>query len=421
MEKIYTEITKCRLCKQSELISILHLGDIKLSGIFPKPDEHIDGGPLELVYCTNCSLVQLKQSYNPTSMYGMNYGYKSSLNRSMLTHLFQKVRWLEKLTNAESGDVVLDIGSNDGSMLSMYNPKFKLIGMDPTGVKFKNSYRSDITLVPDFFSAKTFQQHFPEKKPMIITSIAMLYDLEDPVQFFKEVASILHPNGVWHIEQSYLPLMLSENAYDTVCHEHIEYYGLKQIQIMATLANLKIINVDLNRVNGGSFHVTMTHASNSSKTENVPTWISRMEAENNLSNLSTYTTFKENVESSAREIKKLLQDLKEQGKKVFGYGASTKGNVLLQYCGLTKEEIPMFAEVNPDKFGCVTPGTNIPIVSEDEARSHNPDYFIVLPWHFRDNIIGREKEYLMNGGKLIFPLPKLEIVDSSIFNQRNYV
>lgn len=417
MQQIYTEITHCRLCKQSDLVSILHLGDIKLSGIFPRPDEHIDGGPLELVYCNNCSLVQLKQSYNPNSMYGMNYGYKSSLNRSMLTHLFDKIRWLEKISSAEPGDFVLDIGSNDGSTLGMYNPQFKLVGMDPTGVKFKNSYRSDITLIPDFFSAKTFEKHFPGKKPKIITSIAMLYDLEDPVQFFREIASILHPKGIWHVEQSYLPLMLSQNAYDTICHEHIEYYGLKQIQIMATMVGLKIIDVSWNKINGGSFHVTMAHASNTSKTENIPTWFSAKEAEARLSDLSTYTEFKNRVESSAKEIKELLLQLKNEGKKVFGYGASTKGNVLLQYCGITKDELPMFAEVNPDKFGCVTPGTNIPIVSEVEARAQNPDYFMVLPWHFRENIIEREREYLMSGGKLIFPLPELEIVDSSIFNQ----
>lgn len=413
MQEIYKEITHCRLCKTSRLVSVLHLGDIKLSGTFPKPDEPIDGGPLELVYCTNCSLVQLKQSYNPNAMYGMNYGYKSSLNRSMLVHLFNKVRSLEKFSKADAGDMVLDIGSNDGSTLGMYNPHFKLVGMDPTGVKFVNSYRSDITLIPDFFSAKKFRERFPDEQPMIITSIAMLYDLEDPTQFFKEIASVLHPSGVWHVEQSYLPLMLSQNAYDTICHEHIEYYGLKQIQLMATMADLKIVDVGVNYINGGSFYVTMAHKGNAQLTENIPAWISQKESLARLNDLDTYAAFKGRVEQSARDLKDLLNKLKTEGKKVFGYGASTKGNVLLQYCGITKEDIPMFAEVNPDKFGHVTPGTNIPIVSEADARAQKPDYFIVLPWHFRDNIIQREKEFLLNGGKLIFPLPQLEIVDAS--------
>jgi hypothetical protein len=410
--QLYTEITKCRLCKQSDLKSIFRLENTKLSGIFPRPEQPVDGGPLELLYCEMCSLVQLKQSYNPSQMYGMNYGYKSSLNKSMLVHLYDKVNKLQGMTLLGSDDIVLDIGSNDGSTLAFYNPRCKLVGMDPTGIKFKESYRSDITLIPDFFSAKTFKEHFGNKKAKIVTSIAMMYDLEDPVSFFKDVASILHTDGIWHIEQSYLPLMLSQNAYDTICHEHIEYYSLKQIELMATMANLKIIDVDINDVNGGSFYVTMAHRTNSKQPKNI-NLMNQREYDAQLDNMQTYIDFKNRIDTVTHDLKQLILQIKNEGKTIIGYGASTKGNILLQHAGITKEDIPVFAEVNPDKFGCVTPGTNIPIVSEDEARSLNPDYFLVLPWHFKQNIISREKEFLKNGGKLIFPLPTVTVVGNT--------
>ena len=412
MNQLYKEITHCRLCQQTKLISILHLGEMKLSGVFPTPTEKIGGGPLELVYCDYCSLVQLRHSYDPAEMYGMNYGYKSSLNRSMLTHLYNKVKDLESLVNLAPNDIVLDIGSNDGSTLGFYNPSARLIGMDPTGIKFASSYRSDIKLIPDFFTANKFKEHFGDAKAKIITSIAMMYDLENPVSFFKDISKILHQDGVWHIEQSYLPLMLKQNAYDTVCHEHIEYYGLKQIEIMASLADLKIIKVDTNGINGGSFNVTMTHRANSKFTADIPSWLSCMEAEAQLTNLDTYTEFKKNIERTATELKQLLAKIRSEGKTVYGYGASTKGNIILQYCGLTRNDIVAFAEVNPDKFGKVTPGTNIPIISEAEARANNPDYFLVFPWHFKDNILERERDFLQNGGKLIFPLPNVEVVEN---------
>jgi hypothetical protein len=383
---------------------------MKLSGVFPRPTDEIGGGPLELVYCENCALVQLRHSYNPTEMYGMNYGYKSSLNRSMLVHLYEKIKRLEKLADVAPNDIVLDIGSNDGSTLGFYKPSARLVGMDPTGIKFASSYRSDIKLIPDFFTADTFKKHFGEAKAKVITSIAMMYDLEDPVVFFKDISKILHQDGIWHIEQSYLPLMLRQNAYDTVCHEHIEYYSLKQIEIMASLADLKIIDAGTNDINGGSFYVTMAHNSNIKFTSTTPAWLLRMEADAKLTSPSTYEHFRKEIHRTATELKALLAQIKAEGKTVYGYGASTKGNILLQYCGLTKDDIHAFAEVNPDKFGCVTPGTNIPIISEAEARANKPDYFLVLPWHFRANIIEREKEFLSSGGKLIFPLPNVEVV-----------
>lgn len=396
--------------------SLLDLGEQYLTGVFPKTrDAAITKGPLELVLCKACGLVQLRHSYEADEMYGQHYGYRSSLNHSMVQHLQTKAEALKQLVPVTTGDYVLDIGSNDGATLSFYPPNAAtLCGMDPSAEKFRHYYRPDIRLVVDFFSAERFRRAFGEQaRPRIITSIAMFYDLEAPQEFVHDIAAILHPQGVWHFEQSYLPLMLQANAYDTICHEHLEYYGLAQVKRMLDNAGLEILDVERNAINGGSFAVTAAHrGSGLPRREEAVAALLAAEAAAGYGEAQTYASFAQAVTEHRQALCDLLRGLKAAGKTVLGYGASTKGNVILQYCGLTADLIAAIAEVNESKYGCFTPGSNIPIVSEAEARAMRPDYFLVLPWHFRDNIIAREQAFLAGGGKLIFPLPTLEIVSA---------
>jgi hypothetical protein len=413
-------ITHCRICRNADLLPVIELGEQALTGVFPRrANTPITKGPLDLVRChaggneDHCGLVQLRHSYDLAEMYGENYGYRSSLNRSMVNHLNKKVAGLLGMVPAGAGDVVLDIGSNDGTLLAAY-PRggATLVGMDPTIVKFRQHYRDDIQPIADFFSSESFRRHVGDREAKIVTSIAMFYDLEDPLAFMQQVASILAPDGIWHFEQSYLPSMLATTAYDTICHEHLEYYALRQIEWLAGRAGLKVIDVELNDVNGGSFAVTAAKAT--SEREPTPRVAEMREAEKALGLLTEapYAAFVSRVTDHARRLRELLLELKAAGKAVMGYGASTKGNVILQYCRLSEAELPRVAEVNPEKFGCFTPGTHIPIVSEAEAKKAKPDYFLVMPWHFRKNVIEREADYLRQGGRLIFPLPELEIVSA---------
>ncbi|MEP6974191.1 MAG: class I SAM-dependent methyltransferase, partial [Spartobacteria bacterium] len=307
---------------------------------------------------------------------------------------------------------VLDIGSNDGTLLSFYPEKgVTVVGIDPTGKKFARYYRKDIALIPDFFSAELFRKTFGARKARIVTSISMFYDLESPLRFMEEVASILDTQGVWHFEMSYMPSMVRTMGYDTICHEHLEYYALQQIKWMTDLCGLKILDVVFNDINGGSFAVTV--AQQSSSYPEASAEIKRLlldEKKMGLSNVFQQRAFETLVETHKNELLRLLRRLKAQKRTVLGYGASTKGNVLLQHCGISRDLLPAIAEVNKDKFGCFTPGTAIPIISEAEAHAMKPDYLLVLPWHFRANIVGREKAFLGRGGKLIFPLPAVEIV-----------
>lgn len=409
----YQAIKACRVGKKADLVSVVDLGSQALTGVFPKsPSEVVTVGPLELVWSPSSGLLQLKHSYEPEEMYGDNYGYRSGLNQSMVDHLTNKVGGLERMVNPTSGDVVLDIGSNDCTTLKAYaDQSLKRIGIDPTGQKFSSFYPDGIDLVPNFFSADAFRT-VSDKPAKIVTSIAMFYDLEDPIAFARQIAEVLAADGVWHFEQSYMPSMLRLNSYDTICHEHVEYYSLSVVDKILDAADLKLVDVVMNNVNGGSFAVTATHKKNVSTKVNqtVIDWLLGQEDRMGLNTPRPYRDFEERIFRHKEDLSHLVRDLVADGKKVFGYGASTKGNVMLQFCGLTAAEIPVIAEVNPEKYGRFTPGTHIPIVSEKEARAMKPDYFLVMPWHFKDGILKREREYLADGGNFIFPFPEIEII-----------
>lgn len=409
----YAEIKCCRLSQSQNLIPVLSLGHQALTGVFPSTiHEKVTNGPLELVWCPDTGLLQLRHSYDLGEMYGDNYGYRSGLNQSMIDHLTNKVAYLERLVSLRAGDAVLDIGSNDATTLKAYKTQdIRRIGIDPTGRKFKQYYTDDITLVPDFFSAAAYRANM-RQPAKIVTSIAMFYDLESPIDFAREIESILADDGIWHFEQSYLPSMLRLNSYDTICHEHLEYYSLTVLKYILDAAGLKIVDVFMNSINGGSFAVTAAKCDDSTIRVNTPVidWLLEQEERMGLSTPRPYREFEERVYRHRSDLQRLIRNLRADGKSVVGYGASTKGNVLLQFCGFTTDDISAIAEVNPDKFGRITPGTHIPIISEPEAKAMNPDYFIVLPWHFKEGILRREKSYLASGGKMIFPFPEIEII-----------
>ncbi|PWC55363.1 class I SAM-dependent methyltransferase [Azospirillum sp. TSO22-1] len=408
----YQKIDACRVSGSPNLISVLNLGHQALTGVFPKSrDENVTVGPLELLWCPDSGLLQLAHTFDAGEMYGDNYGYRSGLNQSMVRHLTQKIRHLQAVADLQPGDVVLDIGSNDCTSLKAYTtPGLRRIGIDPTGAKFRQYYPEDVTLVPDFFSAANFRS-VESRQAKIVTSIAMFYDLERPIDFVEQIAQVLADDGVWHFEQSYMPSMLRLCSYDTICHEHIEYYSLSVVKKMLDQVGLDILDVQMNAINGGSFAVTaVKRSSTRPRNRAVIQWMLEQEERMGLHTPAPYRDFEERVYRHRADLTRLLQGLVADGKRVLGYGASTKGNVVLQFCGLSEKEITAIAEVNPDKFGSYTPGTHIPIISEEEARAMQPDYFLVLPWHFKDAILAREQEFIARGGKMIFPFPEIEII-----------
>lgn len=409
----YTEITACRMTASARLVPILDLGWMPLTGVFPA-DAHLEvpSGPVELMLCLDGGLVQLRQSYDPFAMYGVNYGYRSGLNGSMVRHLQGIAIALDRRRPTRAGDVVLDIGSNDGTLLASYeNRGQQFIGMDPTADKFAAFYPSHVLAVPAFFSEAGYRRVAGVWQASLVTSVAMLYDLEHPLSFMQSVSRILAKDGLWYTEQSYLPALLDQCAYDTICHEHLEYYGLTQLQWLAERAGLRILDATENDTNGGSLAVTFAHKRSSHLANQAAVdALLRREATRGLSRPEAFTVFQDAVAQHRQSLPAFIRLLRAQGKTVLGYGASTKGNVLLHACGLTVDDLPAIADVNPDKHGKVTPGTHIPIISEAEAHAMHPDYFLVMPWHFKDYIIQREQAFLERGGRLIFPLPTIDVV-----------
>lgn len=407
-------LVECRACGGRGLEEVVDLGIQHLTGVFPAAGtESPPEGPLRLVLCGECHLLQLDHSYDPASLYGESYGYRSGLNASMVRHLTDKGRALERMAGLAAGDLVLDIGSNDGTFLAgLRTPGLVKLGMDPTAGKFARHYEAGTRLVVDFFSRERLAREIgASAKARLITSIAMFYDLERPAEFVRDVADCLAPDGLWHFEQSYMPSMLRMNSYDTICHEHLEYYSFSVVHRLLDEAGLKVVDLRTNAVNGGSFAVTVAHrGSRHREAGALIRWMLESERQLALDRPETYHSFARRIARHRGDLRALVDGLRGEGARIIGCGASTKGNVILQYCGLGPEEIEVISDVNEDKWGSTTPGTRIPIVPEAEARALAPDCMLVLPWHFRDGIIERERAFLEGGGRLIFPLPEIEIV-----------
>jgi NDP-4-keto-2,6-dideoxyhexose 3-C-methyltransferase len=366
--------------------------------------------PMNVKICQSCKLVQLQHNYDLKKLYNKDYGYKSGVNRTMNDHLETITKDIEKIINFKKKDVVLDIASNDATLLKKYkNKKIVKFGIDPTIKKFKSHYPKNYLKYAGFFNRKIFEK-ITKKKAMAITSIAVFYDIPEPNKFVNDISKILHRDGVWVLEQSYFPKLFFNNAYDSLCHEHLTYFIFFQINIILKKNGLRVFNIKLNEMNGGSIRFFISH-NNSVYKENKRNIKKILKIEKKyLFNLKVnLKKFKNNINLSKKKLKNFIKNKIKNKKKIHIYGASTKGNIILQFCGIKKKQINFAADRNNEKWGRETPGSKIPIISEKTSRSKNPDYYLVMPWHFKSEIVKREKTFLKKGGQLIFPLPKLNI------------
>jgi NDP-4-keto-2,6-dideoxyhexose 3-C-methyltransferase len=413
--------TTCRVCDGS-LDRILSLGEQYVSD-FPKPGQtDVYKAPLELVLCRRCHLLQLKHTVPPEQMY-RNYWYRSGTNQTMRDALADIANKAETLIHLHPGDSVLDIGCNDGTLLNSYQTGgvYK-IGIDPAQNMAQYSNKVADKVIVSLFSAEAFraEAELVAHKPKIVTSIAMFYDLEDPNKFVSDIKSIMHLDGLWIIQMSYLPLMLTTNELGNICHEHLEYYSLHSLEYLLHMHGFEIVDIEMNDINGGSIRAYIRNRKADSELfadaiyralayERVKK-VREEEQKMGLTEQQPYKEFAMRVERIKNDTNSFIANACAEGKKVYVYGASTKGNTVLQYFGLDSTQIVAAAERNPDKFGRVTVGSNIPIVSEADARDAKPDCFLVLPWHFLDEFMKREHDYLMNGGRFIVPFPYFTLI-----------
>jgi hypothetical protein len=399
------EIFNCRYCHGSLTVA-LDLGMLYPSG-FIKGDEVLEKEPLVLAKCSDCGLVQLKHEYNLDLLY-RQYWYSSSLNKSMVSALKDIVDSSIKIKKGPVQTVV-DIGTNDGTLLGFYSDDVVKVGFEPALNLSKVAKKNCTYLINDYFSA----DKYPLKvKADIVTSIAMFYDLPDPKKFICDVRRILADDGIWVIQLTDLYSMLRVVAIDNICHEHLEYYSLSVLNKMMRDNGLSIFDISYNNVNGGSIRVYICHDGKRFPTDRLEDSLEFEEDMQDYSEIDLLQKMYKTFEEEKKKLRIFLDDVNDNDsiQTCFVMGASTKGNTLLQLCGITDEDIPFAAEVNSDKFGLKTAGTDIKIISEEDAMRASPDYFLVLPWHFKKNILENHKEYLENGGKFIFPLPRFEVV-----------
>jgi 2-polyprenyl-3-methyl-5-hydroxy-6-metoxy-1,4-benzoquinol methylase len=406
------KIKKCRNCNSKKLQKLFSLGNLYFTGKFKKKNNVNKKGIIELIMCKNCKLVQLAHSFNLNYLYGPDYGYRTGINKTMTTHVKSVVKNLTKKTNLKNNESVLDIASNDGTLLNSYkNKKIKTFGIDPLIYKYPNNYKKINHKVSDFFS-KEKVRNVTTNKFKIITALSVFYDLENPNKFLNDVKNILSKDGVFLIEFADLASILKYKMFDTLCHEHLEYYSSSVILEMCEANNLRLFDMKLNDVNGGSTQYFICHktAKYKDNKKNL-TKIFHREKKLKLEEKKTYKTFISEINLIKEKIKKMIKNAKNDNKSIHCYGASTKGNVLLQYFNINNKDIDCVAERNPKKYNLYTPGTNIKIVSEKKSRKLKPDYYLVLPWHFKKEILQREKKTISNGTKLIFPLPYPKIFE----------
>ena len=407
----------CRVCGSKSLTPVITLGEQYLQGSFVNPNKEIPSTrkiDCALVRCNPeldedaCGLLQMKYSVPQEILYNV-YWYRSGTNNTMRTHLKEMVDEILTTMKIDSGRI-LDIGCNDGTQLSYYPESFEKFGVDPSDIATEIT---GATILQDTFPLKKFEKEFHGTLFDIITSIAMFYDLENPVEFVKDIKDSLLSNGVWVFEMSYMPDMLMNNSYDTICHEHLEYYSLTVLENILQRAGMKIFKVSLNKINGGSIRCYATHDGNNNYDNKEDSeymfQLKQKEFDLELDTDKPYKKFEQNIEVESQSLYNLICKLKSEGKSIHVYGASTKGNTILQYSKLDNTLIDYAADRNPEKFGSYTLGTNIPIISEEESRDMNPDYYLVLPWHFKEEFLEREKEALDKGTGFIFPLPTLDI------------
>jgi hypothetical protein len=404
------KINKCRICKKKKLLKLFSLGNLYFTGKFPSLNQKIKKKPIELVICKDCELVQLGRNFDLKYLYGPDYGYRTGINKTMLNHVKSVVKYVSQKVKIKKDDQVLDIASNDGSLLKFYNKNIVTFGIDPVLDKYKNEYKKINFKISKFFSANEILKK-TKKKFKVITALSVFYDSLDPNKFIKDVKKILDNDGIFLLEFADLASIVKNKMFDTICHEHLEYYSSKVIVNLCKQNDLKVFDIKSNDINGASKQYYICNFNSKYKVNK--TRINKVlinEKKLKLSNKKTFEIFIKSIDDSKKKLVTLLKRLKKNNKNTHCYGASTKGNVLLQYYKIDHKLIDAVAERNKNKYNLYTPGTKIKIISETLSRAKNPDYYLVLPWHFKKEILMREKKIRKQGTKFIFPLPKLKII-----------
>lgn len=413
------ERKSCRVCNSERLVPILSLGNQHVVNFTDDSESEGHMAPLDLVLCPagdgGCGLLQMKHTFDHDILY-KKYWYRSGISSTMVKALNDLAVTSEKIVGLEGGDLVIDIGSNDGTLLKQYFTKnLNKIGFEPSNLWELGAEDENTMVIHDYFNHEAFSKKFTDKKAKLITAVAMFYDLEDPNEFVDDIRSCLDKDGLFVIQMNYLGLMLEENTYDNISHEHLEYYSLMSLENLLRRHDLEVIDVELNDVNGGSYRIYIKNKGGGIKPLNGAKErlekLRREEFEKGFEDEKVYREFAARIEKEKERLVGFLKEKVGRGKKIYVFGASTRGLVVLQYCGIDNKLISGAADKNPDKDGKYIIGTGIKIIDLEKYKENYPDYILVLPYQFMKEIVKQEQDFLDKGGKMIFALPNFRIID----------
>ena len=421
----YRTIDKCRVCGSEHLTSILSLGDLYVSDFLDASNKTAGiKAPLELVLCNvkdgGCNLLQLKHTVSNEAMY-RNYWYRSGINKTMTDELNGIAEKAATIANLKAQDYVIDIGANDGTLLRGYKvSNLHTIGFEPALNLESYNKQGTTKIIADFFDQTAWQKEYGKTKAQVITAIGMFYDLDDPNAFVDDITKCLDDEGLLVIQMMYLPSFMERNAFDGICHEHLEYYSLSSLENLLKRHGLEVFDVEMReQINEGSVRFYIRKASKGTTltvlygaAERVAT-LRAHEVSLGLDDKQVYEALVKRILEAKKMAVSFIKQEVAMGKRVHGYAASTKGNTTLQFYCLTPDLIEAIADRNPNKYGKFTSGTLIPVISEEESRAQKPDYYFILAWHFLPEFINREAEFLKNGGKFIVPMPEFQVIGNT--------
>ena len=404
-------IKNCRNCNHNHLIHLFSLGKMSFTGKFPKSFlQNVPKAKLNLLMCKKCKLVQLDRNFNIKYLYGKDYGYRTGINQTMTDHVKKTVKVGTTMVNLQPKDHVLDIASNDATLLNFYNKNVVTVGIDPLVNKYKKHYKKINYSISNFFHASEVVKLKLKKKFKIISALSVFYDLRDPNKFLRHVKESLDEKVIFILEHADLYMIIKNKIFDTICHEHLGFFSSKVIIEMIKNAGLKTFHHEYNDINGGSSRYYVCHKNANYVVKNSIKTVLLKEKKIGLHSKKIFTNFFNEILNQRIKLKKIIKKIKDKKQTIHGYGASTKGNVLLQFYNINNKDVSYIADRNPLKYNLFTPGTKIKIISENQSRKLRPDYYLVLPWHFKKEILSREKLAKKNGTKFIFPLPKINII-----------
>jgi SAM-dependent methyltransferase len=402
----------CRSCGSTELSIFLSLGNLPLSDGFLEARQLVDNEPrypLDVAFCATCSLVQILETVPPEELFGADYPYFSSFTDTLLRHSEANVKERIAERKLGSGSLVVELASNDGYLLQYYQADgVPVLGIDPAPGPVAAARAKGIETLQAFFGLDFAKQLAAEgRRADVIHANNVLAHVADTNGFVAGIATLLKDTGVAVIECPYVKDLIEHGEFDTIYHEHLCYFSVTALRALFSRHGLYITRVVPLTIHGGSLRVFVEKQNRPE--QSVHEYI-ESEQRLGLDRLDYYADFSNRVNQIRTELNELLQGLKERKARIVGYGAAAKGTIMLNYVGIGQETLDFVADRNTHKQGRYIPGVRLPIASPERVLAEQPDYVLILPWNFKDEIMAQQAEYRRRGGKFIVPVPRPTII-----------